>query len=143
MRTTKKIKRTNKSTHTLGQALLEFALVVTMLTLVFWGALDLGRVFHTEIIITNSAREGARYLVLQPDDQSGAKLAALNEATNSGITLDLTDISITRCTDVVLPNGCDRNSAVEVTVTKNFYLLVEILFPNPLVLQSYSRMIVP
>jgi uncharacterized repeat protein (TIGR01451 family) len=44
-----------------GQSLLEFALVVPILLLIFAGAADLGRIFYTYVAIENAAKEGALY----------------------------------------------------------------------------------
>ena len=44
-----------------GQELMEFAIVLPLLLLIVFGVLDLGRLFHALITITNAAREGARY----------------------------------------------------------------------------------
>ena len=43
-----------------GQEMVEFAFVFIVLVLFIFGAVDLGRVFYTVIVVTNSAREGAR-----------------------------------------------------------------------------------
>jgi len=43
-----------------GQALVEFALVATLLLLLLFGAIEFGRVFHAYHVITSAAREGAR-----------------------------------------------------------------------------------
>ncbi len=44
-----------------GQALTELALVLPMLALLFIGALDLGRAFHTQVALANAARVGIIY----------------------------------------------------------------------------------
>ncbi len=43
-----------------GQALTEFALVLTPLLLVMLGIIQLGLIFNAQVTITNAAREGAR-----------------------------------------------------------------------------------
>ena len=43
-----------------GQAVLETAFVSVVLLLLFAGAIDVGRMFYSYIVITNAAREGAR-----------------------------------------------------------------------------------
>ena len=42
-----------------GQALVELALVTTVMFLLLVGALDLGRVFYGQIVVTDAAKEGA------------------------------------------------------------------------------------
>src|SRR5436190_5518770 len=44
-----------------GQAVVEFALVLPVLLLLLAGAVDLGNGFQTYIALTNAAREGAHY----------------------------------------------------------------------------------
>ena len=60
--------------HTRGQALVELALVVPILLLLFAAAADLGRAFYAYVAIENSAKEGAFYGARAPlcDDASGA-----------------------------------------------------------------------
>ena len=47
-----------------GNALVEFALVLPLLMLVFAGIVDFGFLFQRYEVITNAAREGARLAVL-------------------------------------------------------------------------------
>jgi hypothetical protein len=75
-----------------GQSLVEFALCLMILILIFLGVFDLGRAFHSYVGITNAAREGARYGSMHPEDTSGIKLRAVNEGQNSGIVLNLDDV---------------------------------------------------
>ena len=49
-----------------GQAMLEFALVIIALVVVMVGIIDFGRMFYTYATIANSAREGARFGILDP-----------------------------------------------------------------------------
>jgi len=44
-----------------GQALVEFALVLPVLLLLFLAAVDLGRLFYAYVGVENAAREGAAY----------------------------------------------------------------------------------
>ena len=98
-----------------GQSLVEFALVISALLIVFLGVLDLGRAFHSYIIITNSAREGARYGSMHPDEETEIKNRVLAEAYNSGIALSADDVD-------VYPGGAS-GSATRVEVQYDFSLL--------------------
>ena len=106
-----------------GQSLIEFALVLPLLILVGVALFDIGRAFFTIIVVTNASREGARYLVQNPDDKElgfpDTKSAARNEALASGIDISADDI------DVTCPGGtsCDRQHPVTVTVGQDFNLL--------------------
>lgn len=50
-----------------GQAIVETALVLPIIMLLLLMMVDGGRVFHTWIVVTNGAREGARAAVLRQD----------------------------------------------------------------------------
>lgn len=78
-----------------GQALVELALVSVLLLLLLLGVVDFGRAFNNYIIITNAAREGARYASRFPQYAQGILDATIQEAENSGITLAEEDIYIT------------------------------------------------
>lgn len=53
-----------------GQSFVELALALPVLLLILLGLADFGRVFYYTTIITNSAREGAAYLALNPTTDS-------------------------------------------------------------------------
>ncbi len=50
-----------------GQAVVETALVLPVIMLLLLMMVDGGRVFHTWIVVTNGAREGARAAVIRED----------------------------------------------------------------------------
>lgn len=77
-----------------GQALVETALVVGLLLLLVLGVVDFGRAMNNYIIITNAAREGARYGSHFPHHAIGIREAVKQEAADNGITLQDSDISI-------------------------------------------------
>src|ERR671935_1994097 len=57
-----------------GQSLVEFALVMPLLALIFLGAVDLTRAFYTYIALQNASREAARVVIDFPyeyDDSAG------------------------------------------------------------------------
>ena len=92
----------NRDRKSRGQSLVEFALVLPLLAVIILGALDLGRAFFTYIIVTNAAREGARYGTTWFDDDysdniDGIKDSAAGEASASGITLTIYAIDNTNC----------------------------------------------
>lgn len=71
-----------------AQSLIEFALVLPLLLVLIVSAIELGRLFYTQIVITNAAREGAYYMATHVEDTAAAAnatLAAQAEAANSGI----------------------------------------------------------
>ncbi len=67
-----------------GQALVEFALVITALLLIALGVFEFGRAVEAYSEISNGAREGARYASVHPDDLEGARAAALAKLVLAG-----------------------------------------------------------
>src|SRR6476661_8354705 len=53
--------RLHRREQTRGQSLLEFALVVPLLLLIFSGAADLGRAFYNYVALENAVKEGSLY----------------------------------------------------------------------------------
>lgn len=136
----------DRPTGTGGQSLVEFALVLVLLLVIAAGVLDLGRVFHSTIVITNASREGARYLTRHPEDNSagytGTRNAAINEADGALITLTSANVSIT-CTDAVSPDGCDSGTDVVVTVDYQFAPIIGWILPEEIDLSRSTTMVVP
>jgi len=130
-----------------GQGLLELALVIPVLLLIAVGLLDLGRAFFSLIVINNSAREGARYLMMHPDDKSnayaGTRLAARMEARNSIITLTDGDIDVTYCRDLANEGICESGFPVRVRVTFIFRPIMRLLLPGSMNFSRSVEMMVP
>lgn len=53
--------------RTTGQALVEMALMGTLLGMFLAGAVDLGRAYYTAVVVTSMAGEGASYAAISPD----------------------------------------------------------------------------
>lgn len=136
-----------------GQSLVEIAIAIPFLIAVVIGVLDLGRMYFTVIIINNAAREGARYLMLHPDDRAngfnGTRAAARREAEGTIVTLvnaDITpwcedndvndNIDACSCTGSSFPYSCP----VRVTVTADFD---PILWPGNLTFSRKVEMQLP
>jgi Flp pilus assembly pilin Flp len=71
-----------------GASMVEMAMATLLLLLLLAGVADMGRAFHDYIIITNAAREGARYGSMVPHLADRIRLAAKDEAAGSGIFLE-------------------------------------------------------
>jgi Flp pilus assembly protein TadG len=118
-----------------GQSLIEFALILSVLLMLFLGLFDLGRVFNTYIVLTNAAREGARYGTMHPDEYSAIVNRVIREADNSGVTLTADRVTVTT-TGV-------PGSPVVVTVQHDFSLLSSWLVGRrTLRLQGRAEMVV-
>ncbi len=98
------------------------ALLLPLLALILVGIVDLGRAYFGYITITNAAREGVRYAAKNPLDDTGAKTAAVAEASGSGFTITSNDVS--------LPTGhsIQPGDPISVTVSVNFPLLSTYIF---------------
>jgi Flp pilus assembly protein TadG len=77
-----------------GQTLVEFAVSLALLVLIFLGIFDLGRAFQAYIVITNAAREGAYYGAMHPSSTAGIVTRAISEAQGSGIALSAANVAI-------------------------------------------------
>lgn len=89
-----------------GQGLLEFALVVPVVLLLIFGTIDLSRAIMSYVMVTNAAREGARYSVVnagpalypctyQPGDPSNTLHCStiITDALHVAPALDATSIT--------------------------------------------------
>jgi Flp pilus assembly protein TadG len=94
--------------HQRGQELVEYALALPLFLLLVMGILDMGRATYFYSAIHNSAREGARYGVIHPEDVTGIETAVLTKA----VGLDPAFLTVT----TVLPD----EDTIRVTVTFQF-----------------------
>jgi hypothetical protein len=127
-----------------GQDLIEFALALPILLLIIFGVLDLGRLFHSAITVTNAARVGARFGALRRDiyncDPTDTDCIYIcdpncgpdyfinvtkNEALNNGIDLS-TALVEPNCIDgsIGISNFCDYGDTFQIKVTYDFNLII-------------------
>jgi len=100
-----------------GQSLAEMALVLPLFLFLVLIAADLGRLFATQIAITNAAREGAYYAVQHPSDGGiGATAAAQQEAPGSVVIVRYCTAGAAACPPVTA-------LTVVVSVSKPFSFL--------------------
>lgn len=91
--------------HEAGQAIVELTLVVMVLMLMLVGAVDLGRVFYSQITITNAAKEGVlvasrggSYTAATGCSTTNTVMCAtIGEAKNGLVTVRSTDVDATTC----------------------------------------------
>ena len=74
--------------RTRGQGLVEFALVLPVLILIFMGIVDFGRAIYAFNSVSNAAREGARVGIVDQRMTGGAYTAAI-EAAHQATALGL------------------------------------------------------
>lgn len=68
-----------------GNALVEFALVLPLLLLVFAGIVDFGFLFQRHEVLTNAVREGARVAVLPGPYGEGAAVSRVTQYIADGL----------------------------------------------------------
>jgi Flp pilus assembly protein TadG len=140
--------RTDRIINNRGQEVIELAILLPLLLLISFGVLDLGRLYHAAITISNAAREGVRYGTFYPSDVSGIIAATEAEAQDSSIDLS------TSLINVDCPEGCGSGLPIRVTVTYDFRLIMGLgfpvfpimglVFPDPnLQLIRFAEMMVP
>lgn len=121
-----------------GANLIEMALVTTLLLLLFGGVVDLGRVFHSYIVVTNAAREGARMGSHFPDRDDLIRAAAIQEAAESGVELSEGDIAIE------FPAGSVPGNPIRVSVVHEVPMFMGGIFGygTSLTLTGYAEMVI-
>lgn len=75
-----------------AQALVEMALLMMILVIITMLVLDIGRAFYYYTVVSNAAREGARYGIIHPTNSSGIINSVEERAI--GLAVDELDISI-------------------------------------------------
>jgi Flp pilus assembly protein TadG len=119
---------------TLGQSLVEFALILPVFLVFFAATLDLGRVFYANITLNNAAREGAfqasitpaLYVENQPCNPATNRVVCRiqNETKGSMIAVAPTDIDMS-CS--VPACAASAGSTVKVEVRGKFRLITPLL----------------
>lgn len=118
-----------------GSNLVETAFVVPVLLLLLAGVIDLGRAFHDYIILTAAAREGAYFAAYFPDQITLIQDRVLQAASDAGVPLVRSNITVTQIAGV----GADRG--VRVTVARRINLVLgAILGMDTLTIRSYAEM---
>jgi uncharacterized repeat protein (TIGR01451 family) len=136
--------RGRRRERTRGQSLVEFALVIPILLLIFAAAADLGRAFYAYVAIENAAKEGAFFGARKPlCDDSGAGGCADPGNVQWRVRSELREQGIrnpdgTELTPAIAclgpggaPRGnltdCDEGDMYEVGLTYPFRLLTPVL----------------
>lgn len=78
-----------------GQSMVETILVLPLLLLLIFGIIEFGRVYYTYIMLSNAAREGARYAAVRETDMenyTNSESRMLELVASYGVTID--DIAV-------------------------------------------------
>jgi Flp pilus assembly protein TadG len=119
-----------------GQSLVELALVLPILLVLVAGALDLGRLYYSQITITSAAKEGALEASKNPtlfDNTQGCDAKTntvicrvLTEANGSFYTIQHSDVTLA-CSPTPCPAVPAIGDTVTVSVTGHFSLITPLL----------------
>jgi Flp pilus assembly protein TadG len=127
--------RYRRRSRSRGQSIVELALILPVLMLLVASTLDLGRMFYSQVTITNAAREGAYEAAYQPTsfvsngncDKTTNRVMCrvLSEAKGSFVQVAKADVSLA-CSP-----SCAKaiDNTVTVTVLGHFKLLTPIMAP--------------
>jgi Flp pilus assembly protein TadG len=146
-----------------GQELVEFALVLPVLFLFIYGVVDLGRVFHAYIAITNAAREGARYAIVSGFERETLNTAidpvhrhyylktndiisvTRNEAAEMGVNSTAASATIQCCAGMTCHSTyCNSGETLILRVDFTFRLLMASFLPQATIpLHARTEMLVP
>ena len=84
-----------------GQAIVEFALVLPIFVLLVFGAIEFGRAYYDLHLLTNAAREGARYGIVNEGDATGVQNAVSNLTAGMNISFPPSTVTFNSDTIVV------------------------------------------
>lgn len=118
-----------------GQALVEMALILPLLLLLFMGIFEFGRIFGAHLLISNLAREGVRYGVVGHND-SEIQNIILNR--HAWLDQDLIDVNIVPVFEERV-RGSSLEVEIEYPLTLMAPLIADIL-PNPVPLSANCLM---
>ncbi|MEO6797344.1 MAG: TadE family protein [Candidatus Dormibacter sp.] len=142
--------RVHRSRKSRAQSLVEFALILPVVAMLFLGAVDLTRAFYYYIVLENATREGARVLIDYPYqfDDSAACAAVVREA-QSYVTLSCSGasptITISPAVDLTAnpPHRVPGRKPVTVTATMTFSpitIMLQQLIGSPITIRASTTM---
>ena len=118
-----------------GSNLLEMAVVFPILLLLLAGVADIGRGFHSYIMLTGALRDGARFAANFPSQQTLIEDRILLRATESGIGLLRSDVTVTRI------YGAGADQAIRVSAAHQMSLILgSLLGFNSITIRSFAEM---
>lgn len=101
-----------------GSAIAGLALALPMFLGLMLGVADLGRGYMTYIVMSNAAREGARWITLHPTDRTGGIERAADEINAIGITSGDYRIIVTPS-----KSSYQQNEVVEVRIEYDYDIM--------------------
>src|SRR5262249_26039285 len=107
-----------------GQGLLEFAVVMSLFTVLVLGIIELGHAFYAYVALSSAAREGARLAIVDPNDTLVIQDKVVSSAHLS--SLQRSDVTI------LVPGSRELQvTGVPVTVTISYvyHPLINLVLP--------------
>ena len=127
-----------------GQALVEFALAITVFLMLLLGVFDLGRGIYTYNGLAQSAREIARVTSVHLGNPVGTSTATAERvAVQRGLTPGMGNPTFT-CVDLYgVAATCGSDSYVQVTVSATYAPISLLGIGGPITLSSSSSVQIP
>ncbi len=134
--------------RSLGQSMVEFALILPLFALFLVIAVDFGRIYFSYVQVNNAAREGAAFGALSPTDTVGIQGAAKQETDAQGQTGETALTVATQCKDstglvladcALATGAAGPGSTITVTVSEKFNFITPLansFFSNNLVMKT-------
>lgn len=117
-----------------GQAIVEFALVLPIFLLILCAILDFGVLLYSRMTVINAAREGARAVTLMAGEPPGAIADRAGDRASAAAG-GLTVATVTTC------GACKSGQFVTVTVSYNHQAFFPLLFGNSIPMSSTVQMV--
>ena len=124
-------RKSSTATRERGVVLVEFAMMLPLMVIIFITIIDLGVLLHEHQVLQNAAREGARFSIL-PMNQigplnptatvNGIKQRVIDYCAGENVTVLLADITVSQQHPITV--GADTIMATEVTVSYTRQLLI-------------------
>lgn len=108
-----------------GAAAVEFAMLLPILIMLAFGIMEFGRAYNVQATLTNAAREGARSMAINKN-QDTARTAARNAAIHLNPALQNSNITFSLTTGT---SGCPAGDQTIVTVKYNLNTVTGIAGP--------------
>ena len=128
-----------RASRSQGQAIVELALILPIFLILVASALDLGRLFYSQISVNDAAREAALEASQNPTsfipntactsankEQNRVMCRATNEARGSFVSVAPADVAMA-CSTSPCPTAPAMGDTVSVTVTGHFRLITPLL----------------
>ena len=115
--------------RSLGQSLVEFAVVLPVMLLLLLVGLDFGRVFLGWVNLNNSVRVAANFAAMNPNAWANGN-ATVTDQYQALVTQDAATTNCALPTPVptpAFPNGTDIGDPAQVTITCNFSIITPII----------------